>query len=100
MTRTQSDPPKWMSSLQPEQPRVVFALGFLQFAVGPTDIVTAIRGRLTYWQFVTAWPAITMSVAQSGRARQLVACVRTTETVWLRMKSTAASRGATSVIAS
>ena len=40
--RKRTDPPKWMGKLQTATPRFTLTLGFLLFALFPTDIVTSV----------------------------------------------------------
>jgi hypothetical protein len=42
LTRNQTEPPKWMSKLEHEQPKHAFVLGFLLFSTFPGDILASI----------------------------------------------------------
>jgi hypothetical protein len=55
MTRRQSEPPKWMSQLEHENPKSAFLLGLNLFLLFPGDILTAITVGLYVGRHGESW---------------------------------------------
>jgi len=55
LTRKQSEPPKWMTKLEHEQPKSAFVLGLLLFATFPGDILTSISVGLYVARHGESW---------------------------------------------